>query len=108
MNKENKEQKTTLTKPKEKALTIASAFQELAIKGAKDKKVLATKIFTHLKNKGVEKNVRGKAITEEKVLTQINNMVRDIKQERGKNKNGWWAKYTVISTETEFKLVAKQ
>jgi len=96
-------------KEKPKAVTIASVFRDLATKSSKDRKDLASKIFAKLKEKGVTTNVRGKEITEDKVLSQVSAMLRDIKAERGKEKQtGWWYKYEIVEEDgKELKIVAR-
>lgn len=98
------EQKTEAKKP---SVTIAGTFQKLGQEGAKDRKELATKIVDTLAKNGVTKNVRGHPIKLEKVLQQISAMVRDITQERGKDKNSWWSKFVVEENDKGFKLVKK-
>jgi len=95
------------TKEKEPVLTIAGVFQNLAQKGAKDRGELTTKIIEFLKSKGVTKNVRGHEIREERVHQQVSAMIRDIKEERGKDKGSWWSKFEVVEDDNQVKIVAK-
>lgn len=108
--KNTKNTPTTETKTekvvKPKVLTIASVFRDLAQKGAKDRKELATKILAELKSKGMNKNVRGYEIKEERVSQQISAMIRDINMERGKDKKSWWSQYKVVEGDT-LKIVKK-
>ena len=93
--------------PKPVKPTIAKVFQELGKKGTKDRAALADAILADFKSKGITTNVKGKPITVERVKQQISAMVRDINQERGKDKGSWWSKLSVVENETEFKLVEK-
>jgi len=93
--------------PKRVVLTIAGVFQNLAQKGAKDRKTLAEAIVKYLADKGVTTNIRGKTIAVEKVGQQISAMLRDIKNERGKAKGSWWSKYNITEDETGIKIMLK-
>ena len=77
---------TTTADEAPKKVTIASVFRDEAVKPSKDRAELATKIIAKLKAKGMDKNVRGYEIREDRVAQQISAMLRDIKLERGKEK----------------------
>jgi len=95
------------TKEKEPVLTIAGVFQTLAQKGAKDRKELTTKIIEYMKSKGKTTNVRGHEIREDRVHQQVSAMIRDINEERGKDKGSWWSKFKVEEDKDCVKIVAK-
>jgi len=109
MAKEKKENKQKEEKKEEKkeVLSIAKVFQTEAVKGAKNREDLANNIISYLASKGVTVNVKGKEITKARVQQQISAMIRDIKQERGKEKGSWWSTFNVVETETQLKLVSK-
>lgn len=89
-----------------KKVTIASIFRDLAVKPSKDRQELATKILATLKSKGMDKNIRGFLIREDRVAQQISAMIRDINMERGLEKNSWWSTYKVVEGD-ELKIVKK-
>ena len=91
---------TTTADEAPKKVTIASVFRDEAVKPSKDRAELATKIIAKLKAKGMDKNVRGYEIREDRVAQQISAMLRDIKLERGKEKGAWWSQYTVVEDDT--------
>jgi len=97
----------TEDKPNKVVLTIARVFQNLAQKGAKDRKTLAEAIVKYLADKGVATNVRGHTITVSKVGQQISAMLRDITQERGKAKGSWWSKFKITEDKEGLKIVLK-
>lgn len=87
---------------KEKQVTIASIFKELAIKSNKDRKQLVEKIVAKLRTSGITETKKGTPI-EEAVTRQLPSMLTDIKKER----KGWWANYTIVENEKEIKIVLK-
>jgi len=103
--KDSKIEKTV--EKKEKVITIASVFQVLGQQGAKSRTELAQKIVDNLANKGITTNVKGKEIKKERVAQQICAMIRDIKNERGKDKNSWWSQFTVEEDKEHVKLIKK-
>jgi len=97
------EVKTEDSKPK----SIATEFQILGQKGAKDRGELADKIISKFKNAGIVKNNKGKPILKERVSQQISAMLRDIKNKRGEKTGAWWSTFKIVETETELKIVKK-
>lgn len=92
---------------KKKVYKIAEVFQTLGQEGAKDRKTLATNIISFLAEKGQTQNVRGKDIREDRVVQQVSAMIRDINNERGKDKGSWWSTFTVEEDDKSVKLVLK-
>ena len=107
VNKVEKVEKVEKVVEKKTILTIAGVFQKLGHKGAKDRKTLAENIVKFLADNNITKNVRGYDISVSKVLQQISAMLRDIKQERGKQKNSWWSTFNIVEDDKEIKLVLK-
>jgi len=103
MADEKKQEVKKKVEAKEKVLTIASVFQTLGQKGAKNRKDLAEKIIGYLKARGITVNIKNKEITEPRVTQQVSAMLRDIQTPR----KGWWSTFSVVETATELKLVAK-
>jgi len=99
--KKQKEAKQKVDKPKK--VTVVSVIRRMAQKGAKDKKTLANLAYLKLKEAGITKNSKGFDIREEKVLSLLNAMCRDINTER----QGWWNKTKIVETETLFKFEEK-
>jgi hypothetical protein len=95
------------TKPKH---TVAGTVRELGPQGAKDRAELAQKVVAHLARKNVTKNSKGKAITLEHVTQEVSAIIRDITNERGKNKTpqGWWSTYQVLETDTNLKILPRK
>jgi len=92
--------------------TIASLFKnKFGIEGAKDRKEMAGNIFTHLQNENITTNAKGKEITLTSVFNQVNAITRDIKLEKGKEKDGWHSTFVVEENKEEgsqsFKIVPK-
>jgi hypothetical protein len=102
-----KDQKVEGKTEAKKITTIASVYQIEGMKGAKDRKELATRIITTLAKSGQTKNVKGKDIKIERVLQQISAMTRDINNNRGNKTGGWWSKYKVTEDDTQYKLLPR-
>lgn len=103
------DKKVVKAKPsKAKVYKIAEVFQLLGQEGAKDRKTLATSIITFLSGKGQKQNVRGKDIREDRVLQQVSAMIRDVNNERGKDKGSWWSTFIVEEDDKGVKLVLRE
>jgi hypothetical protein len=98
MATENKADKAKDTK---KLYTIAGVFKELAQKGAQDRKTLGQAIFKYISSKGQTKNVRGRVLTEDKCISQVSAVIRDINDAR----QGWWSTFKVEVSDTHIKIV---
>ncbi len=83
--------------------TIVSVFKTLATEGVKDRKEATTKIMAHFQKLKVTKNTKGKPITEERVSSLVNAILRDIKAER----KGWWDTYSIVEDDKQLKIVLR-
>jgi len=88
---------------KEKKVTVVSVIKPLAIVGGTDREEIAKKAYNKLKERGITKNSKGFDIREEKVLSLLTAMCRDINNE----KKGWWSNYKIEEDERHFKFVVK-
>lgn len=89
------------------AKTIAQTFQELGVKDHKDRDSLATEMVSTLAKNGVTETKKGNKVSKELVLRQINAMLRDIKQDGGQGRKGWWSTFNVVDEKNKFKIVKK-
>lgn len=84
--------------------TIVSLFKQYATEGEKTRKDVAKKISLKFKSLNITVNSKGKAITDEKILTMCGNILRDIKNVR----KGWWSTYKIVENEKEFKIIKQE
>jgi len=108
MKTQKQEEKSTKVEAKQKVakpkkVTTVSIIRAVANVGAKDKKALATLAFKKLQELKITKNSKGFDVKEEKVLTLLNAMCRDINNER----EGWWKATKIVETENLFKFEKK-
>ena len=95
--------KEAKTEDKPKQPTVVSVIKEFGPKGAKNRGALAEVVFKELQKRGIKNNSKGKEIKQEKVLSLISAMCRDIKAPR----NGWWSTWEVVEKDDSFLMRAK-
>jgi len=102
METKEKIKKTTTAKPKVKdnKMTIAQAFYVVAKEGVKNKTELIEDILEVLKKFSIAKTKNGTPITNDVVAKQINAMLRDIKQQKGR-----WKGCKLENTDKIIKLI---
>lgn len=95
--------KDTKKEAKAKKPTAVDFLKAHALKGCKDREDCVKKAFGTSQTRGVDKNSKGRKITEENLTTLLNAMCRDITN----GKKGWWSLMTVEETDTSFKFIPK-
>jgi hypothetical protein len=84
--------------------TLTNTIGFFAVRNTDTKDNMVSKIVEHYKtkHKGVFK---GKPVDNNRVLSQLNAMCRDITNNRGENtKKGYWYRYKITDTEKLFKF----
>jgi hypothetical protein len=103
--KGNKDSTKQVAKPFKK---VVDYMKELGPKGAKNRAEFGQLIFDAMKKDGLTKNIKGFTIEVDNVKAQVSALTRDINQERGKGKGGWWCTWVVVENDNEFKLMPRK
>ena len=94
--------KTNVKPKKKKEYTISNAFEHVFIKGVSSKTRAIEVISKLLAENKVAKTKNGNSITPELITRQVNAMLYDLKQGKGR-----WAKYKLVESKDCLKIEKK-